>query len=105
MTQEVPEIVETSNGIILQVYIKPRSKKSSIIGVRNGSIVLKVQAPPVDEKANKACIKLIASMLGLPSSYCKLISGQHAKEKRILLNGISKDNFLNMWNNCLNNDS
>ena len=104
MTQDLPDIIEASNGIILHVHLKPRSKNNNIIGVRNGSIVLRVQATPVQEKANTACVKFFASFLGLPSSSCKLISGQHAKEKRILLNGISKDNFLNMWNNCLSKE-
>lgn len=102
MTLQQPEIVKNSKGLVLRIKVKPRSKRSRVIAVKDGCIILEVQSPPVDEKANEAALRLIASFLGISFSCCELLSGKHCRDKRLLIRGISEDNFCDLWNTALN---
>ena len=80
-------IKEVKNGIILVLKISPNSSKCEFI--KNGEeIKLKITAPPVDGKANKAVIELLSKTFRVPKSYFEIIHGETSKEKTILIKNI-----------------
>ena len=79
------------NGTTLSVRVLPRSSKTLIDGVVDGSLRVRLAAPPVDGAANAALIELIARQCGLPKSDVRILAGEHAKRKRLLLCGIAVD--------------
>jgi uncharacterized protein (TIGR00251 family) len=76
---------EDSNGIILKVFIQPRSSKNMIAGQHGDALKIKLTAPPVDDAANRMCIQYLAKCLKIPKSYIEIISGHTSRTKRLLL--------------------
>ena len=65
----------------LKVRVMPNAKKSEFSGCRGGEWVLRLNAPPIDGKANKAALEFIANSLGIPRSGVCLISGEKGRHK------------------------
>lgn len=62
----LPVIQARGNGVRIDLRVTPRASKNAIDGVRDGRLVIKVTAPPVDAAANEAVIALIAGQLDVP---------------------------------------
>jgi hypothetical protein len=82
---------EVPGGVDLPVRLTPRSGAARIDGVveAGGQTCLKVRvpAPPVNGAANRALIAFLADVLDLPRSNVALVSGEHARIKRLRLTG------------------
>jgi uncharacterized protein (TIGR00251 family) len=81
-------VEEHATGAILVVRVVPRSSKSQIDGVVDSSLRVRLAAPPIDGAANSALIELLAKLCNIPKSSVSILSGERAKQKRILLRGI-----------------
>lgn len=66
---------------LLRVRVQPRAKRSEVAGQRDGAVVIRVAAPPVDGKANAALLAFVADRLGLSKSAVSLKSGQTSRRK------------------------
>jgi uncharacterized protein (TIGR00251 family) len=77
-----------ASGTILTVRVVPRSSKNRIDGVVDGALRVRLAAPPVDGAANAELIELLAEICGVPKSRVSILSGERAKQKRLLLSGI-----------------
>lgn len=73
------------DGFLLDVKALPRSSRSEIVGVRADRVAVKLTAPPVDGKANKELVRLLAKKLGLPKSDVVIVAGESSSEKTILI--------------------
>lgn len=78
-------IQQTKKGLILHVLVQPKSSKNEIIGEFNGRLKIKITAPPIEGKANKAVINFLAMILKIAKSNMKIIKGEKGKEKDILI--------------------
>lgn len=72
----------------LRVRVQSRAKRTEIVGVRDGALVVRVNAPPVDGKANAAVCKLLAKRLGVPPSAIAVVRGASARDKLLSVDGI-----------------
>lgn len=75
---------ETKDGKILRLKVIPNSSKNEIIENEDGSVKIKLTAPPVDGKANKCLIEFLAKTFKVPKTSLEVIKGQTSKEKTIL---------------------
>lgn len=75
---------ETKDGIILTLRISPNASKNEIIQEDSG-LKVKITAQPIDGKANKALIEFLSKNFKIPKSYFKIIRGETAKDKTILI--------------------
>jgi uncharacterized protein (TIGR00251 family) len=82
---KMPFIQDKSNGMILKVFVQPRSSKNMIAGQHGDALKIKLKAPPVDGAANKMCIQYLAKSLKIPKSSIEIISGHTSRTKRLLL--------------------
>jgi uncharacterized protein (TIGR00251 family) len=76
----VPRLV-----IQLALRVIPRSSKPGIAGVRDGALIVRLQAPPVDGAANEELIDLIAKIFGVARRDVSIVSGERSKLKRVAL--------------------
>jgi hypothetical protein len=67
----------------LDVRVTPRASRDEIVGMRDGVLVVRVKAPPVDDAANRAVIKLIAKRAGVARSRVRIARGERGRNKRI----------------------
>lgn len=70
-------------GVRLAVQITPNAKKTEVIGVLDDALKLKLQAQPIEGKANEALVRYLARMLSVPRSAVSIMHGQTSKRKLI----------------------
>ena len=68
-----------------KIFVQPRSAKNMIVGLHGDALKLKLTAPPVDNAANKMCVKFLAKSMGVSKSAVEIISGHTNRTKLILL--------------------
>ena len=76
------------------VRLQPKASANAITGEREGAIVVKVTAPPVDGRANAALIKLVAKRLGVAKSKMKIAHGETNRDKVLEIDGIDSDDAM-----------
>jgi hypothetical protein len=59
-----------------------------VAGTREGALVVKLTAPPVDGEANAALARFLARLLGVPPSAVQLVRGATAREKLVRVAGL-----------------
>lgn len=74
---------------VIQVKVLPRSSKTEWAGKADGVYRIKLTAPPVEEKANKALIDFLAKKTGLKKRNFQIVSGQHSKHKTLRIKDLS----------------
>ena len=72
-------------GVVFKIFVQPRSAKNMIVGLHGESLKIKLTAPPVDNAANKMCIKFLAKSLGVSKSQIEIIAGHTSRTKQVLL--------------------
>ena len=83
------EVSESNTTLTIKVI--PRARKSKISQVlEDGTIKIRLTAPPIEGKANKALIKLLADIFRIPPSNIEIISGNKGRKKVVLLRGIQE---------------
>ena len=65
----------------LKVRVIPNAKKTEFSGERGEEWILRLNAPPIDGKANKAALEFIAEYLNAPRSAVSLVSGEKSRHK------------------------
>ncbi|MHB9112838.1 MAG: DUF167 domain-containing protein [Thermoleophilia bacterium] len=78
----------TPDGTLLLVRVSPGARKSEIMGEAGGRLRIRLQAPPVEGKANRELTRFIARELGLKKNRVTLASGEKFREKALLLQGV-----------------
>ena len=82
-------IDETPLGAIFEVKVHPRAKKNAITGEVGDALKLSLTAPPVEGRANEACIVFFAEFLKVPRASVTIAAGQSSRNKRIRVAGLS----------------
>ena len=84
-------ILKTSGGISIAIKLQPRARKNAITGQVGDALKVSLTAPPVDGKANQACIEFFANLLKVPRSSVTIASGQSSRNKVIRIAGVSTE--------------
>ncbi|MGA9643981.1 MAG: DUF167 domain-containing protein [Terriglobales bacterium] len=82
-------IRDDASGVTFAVKLHPRAKKNAITGEVGEALKLALTAPPVDGKANAACIEFFAKLLNLPRSSVTIASGLTSRNKVIRVAGLT----------------
>jgi hypothetical protein len=90
---ETPKFRDVIDGVTFSIRVQPRSSKNEIIGVESGSLKIKITSPPVENAANRQCIKVISKWLDVSRSRVQIISGLKSRNKKIKINGMGENNF------------
>ena len=80
-------IRETAAGVELDVRVIPRARRTEMAGLRGDALLVRLAAPPVEGAANDLLVELLASQLHLPRRAIRIVSGEHARLKRIAIAG------------------
>jgi len=68
----------------LKIKVTPRSSKNEVVGqMADGTLKIRLTAPPVDGKANEALIKLLSAHFKIAKSKISIIKGQKSKNKTV----------------------
>ena len=71
-------------GSALAVRVTPRASRNEIVEMLDdGTIKVRIAAPPVDDEANTALIEFLAEILGVPKSRLDIVAGAAGRDKLI----------------------
>jgi uncharacterized protein len=82
-------IHDSPAGVTFAVKIHPRAKKNAITGELGDALKLSLSAPPVEGRANEACVEFLGNLLNWPRSSITIASGQSSRRKVIRVSGLS----------------
>jgi uncharacterized protein (TIGR00251 family) len=75
---------------ILTIRVVPRSARDEVSGWQDGSLRVRLRAPPVDGKANEALRRLLADRLDVARSAVEIVSGETSRTKRVRVDGLTE---------------
>ena len=79
---------DTEDGLTLRVRVQPRSSKDALAGEREGALVVRLKAPPVDGAANEALARFLGKALDVAPSAVHIVSGTSGRNKLVAVSGI-----------------
>ena len=78
----------------LVIRVLPRAGRSGFAGLRDGAVLVKLAAAPVDGAANDELIALLAKTLKVPKRDVTIVSGVRSRSKRIRITGMDRARVL-----------
>lgn len=72
----------------IAVRVQTRSRRDEVLAVRDGVVVVRVTAPPLDGRANEALRRVLADRLGVPVASVSIVRGQRSRDKLVRVDGI-----------------
>ena len=80
------------HDLTLVLQVQPGAASSAWAGTYGGTALrLRLAAPAVDGRANRACVAFLATSLGVPKSRVTILRGEHARRKVVRIAGVSAD--------------
>ena len=84
---------EKDGVVTFTVRVVPRASRSEIAGEYEGSLRVRVAAPPVKGAANDELIRTIARAFGVRRSDVLITSGKLSKTKKVRVRGIEPESL------------
>ena len=79
---------------MIDVRVIPRAGKSGIAGMRGGSLLVRLNAPPVDGAANAELIEVLADALDVSKRAVSIVAGERARQKRVRIDGVTHESVV-----------
>jgi uncharacterized protein len=81
----------TDNSATFAVKVVPRASKNQIVGMEGDAIKIRLNAPPVEGKANEALIKFLAETLGVSRAQIEIVRGHASRRKLVRVRGVTAE--------------
>jgi uncharacterized protein (TIGR00251 family) len=87
-------IWETERGILLKVIVRTKSREKSLVAeVSPEVIVVNLNSPAREGKANSELIKRMAKLLSISTSSIAIVAGHKSREKTLMVQGLSLESI------------
>ena len=71
-------------GSALAVRVTPRASRNEVVELLDdGTIKIRIAAPPSDNEANETLIEFLSEILGIPKSRLDIVAGAAGRDKLI----------------------
>ncbi|MGC2370324.1 MAG: DUF167 domain-containing protein [Candidatus Sulfotelmatobacter sp.] len=84
-------IQESSGSVTFAVKIHPRARKNAITGELGNALKVSLTSPPLNGRANEACVDFFAKLLKVPRTSVTIASGHTGRAKVIRVAGLSAE--------------
>jgi uncharacterized protein len=75
-------------GASATIRVTPRAGRTAFAGVRDGTILVRLSAAPVEGAANDALVTFLADTLRLPKRDIAIVGGERSRTKRVVVAGV-----------------
>jgi len=76
-------------GAALAIRVTPRARHNEVVEILNdGSVKIRLTAPPVEGKANQALVEFLAEVLDVPRSNIEIVAGHSGRDKLVSILGV-----------------
>jgi uncharacterized protein len=82
------DLRDTGEGVTLRVRVQPRASKDALGGEREGALVVRLSAPPVEGAANEALARFLGKALGIAPSAVRIMKGATSRQKLVAVAGL-----------------
>ncbi len=82
------DLRDTGEGVTLRVRVKPRASRDALGGEREGALVVRLSAPPVEGAANEALARFLGKTLGIAPSAVRILKGLAGRQKLVAVAGL-----------------
>lgn len=79
----MPWFEEKDGHLILNIRVVPRASKDAIQGLLGDALKVRIQAPPVEGKANAYLVKFLSKKWNIPRRDIEILSGETGRNKRL----------------------
>jgi uncharacterized protein (TIGR00251 family) len=87
---DMPYLSTLSDGtVLLSLHVQPKASKSRVVGLHDGCLKVAVAAPPIEGRANKQVVKLVAGMLGIAAHHVTVKTGTLSRKKLLVVKALS----------------
>ena len=83
------KIAEKDGTVSFAVRVQPRASCDEIVGEYQDGLKIRLTAPPIDDRANEALRKLLASRLKVPLAAVRITSGHRSRAKHVEVHGVT----------------
>ena len=90
-TERLIPVRQADAGATFAVKIHPRARKNAVTGEVGDVLKVSLTAPPVDGRANEACIDFFSNLLKVPRSSVTIASGESSRNKIVRVGGLSAE--------------
>ena len=81
--------IRESDGVLsFMVRVQPRASRSEVDGEWQGALRIRLNVPPVQNRANEALRRFLATHLNVPVGAVKIASGERSRLKRVEVQGV-----------------
>jgi uncharacterized protein (TIGR00251 family) len=80
---------ETNEGVTFAIRVLPRSSKCEMAGLQGDALKIRITAPPVEGRANEACIRFLASLFNVNKNRIAIEAGHKSKNKQVSIAGLT----------------
>jgi uncharacterized protein (TIGR00251 family) len=80
---------ETPDGVSIAVKVIPRAGVTKIAGTREGRLLIRLAAAPVDGAANDALVAFLSGILNVPARQITVSAGAQSRNKRVMIVGMT----------------
>jgi len=95
-------MVEGSINTKLKIRVTPRAKRDEIYSIlEDGTVKVRLTAPPVGGKANKALIKYFSGIFEIPRSRIEILTGFKNRNKLLVIRGMDSVEIYNKLNGII----
>jgi uncharacterized protein (TIGR00251 family) len=90
------KISETKKGVVIEVFVKPKSQKFEVL-LEGDEVVVRCTEEPVKGKVNKELLKALSKFF---HTNVELVSGATSRQKRLLIKNVSKKQVETLLHTC-----
>ena len=78
-------------AVFIDVRVVPRAARSGLAGARDGALLVRLNAPPVEGAANAELIQVLSDALRVPRRAVTIVSGERSRLKRLRVEGVTEE--------------
>ena len=86
-----PCLQPRGDGCVLLVAVVPQARKTGADGWHDGSLRVRLTAPPVEGQANEALVRWLADQLGVPKRAVQVLRGASSRRKQLAIEKSAAD--------------
>ncbi len=83
------ELQPSADGVSFAVKVVPRARKDEIAGVEGTALKVRLNAPPVEGKANQALVRFLVARCGVTQADVEIVRGSTSRHKLVRVRGLT----------------
>ena len=78
-------------AVFIEVRVIPRAARPGMAGTRDGALLVRINAPPVEGAANAELVEVLSRALRVPKKAISIVSGERNRLKRVRVEGVTEE--------------